>query len=605
MKIAIIGLGLIGASIAKKLQGRYDIIGIDTDDSVMEMAATSRLVRRGKLAEAEIVILCTYLGPALEFVRKNKRVLAGKLITDAIGVKKQIVDLCEELELAFVGMHPMAGREVSGYDAAISTLFDGANFIITPSSTSTNAQLGVIKTLAGELGAGQVTITTAANHDKMVGYTSQLPHVISMAMCAMPLYDQYHGYNGGSFRDITRIGCNINRVMWDELFDKNKHYLLEHISEFQARLEDVKRGIMGSITIAPKKLKGEVVIPPSKSLANRAIIGAGLAKGVSRIRNVAFSADILAAIEAMRTLGAEIEIEKNELVIDGTNTDVNSTAVIDCNESGTLLRLLQQVATKAEFTGSERLMQRSDPKSSQHISGRLLGAVFAGEDVEILAPDGGFQSWGYVDLTIDMMGKMGIEVENHDYERFVVRAGQAYQPIDYTIEADCSQSAFWLVAKELGNDVVITNFPESSKQGDRAIKDILADGPWAIDVGQIPDLVPILAVWAAFRDGDTVIYNAERLRSKESDRLAATTAELRKLGAHISEYPDGLSIHGLGENATLRGGVVDSWNDHRIAMALAIAATRADGEVTILGHDSVKKSYPDFWEVYGGLQRGL
>ena len=331
-------------------------------------------------------------------------------------------------------------------------------------------------------------------------------------------------------------------------------------------------------------LSGNLKIPPSKSLANRAIICAGLADGESVIKNVDYSDDIIAATNAMKSLKS-------------------GEKIINCNESGTLFRLLTPIVPyfgDVKLIGSERLMARNDPKSSQHISGKLLAAPLCGEDV-LIKLDEPLQSRGYVDLTINMMHRAGIEVENRDYMEFFVPGGQSYQPFEYEIEADFSQAAFFIVANEIGNNVTLTNLPKNSFQGDRVILEIVRERPNVIDPSQFPDLVPILAVWATFQEAETHIVNAARLREKESDRLASITSELNKMGAKITELPDGLIIKGLGKDAVLNAAEVDSWNDHRIAMSLAIAATRTNGKVRINGCECVKKSYPKFWDDYAAL----
>ena len=146
----------------------------------------------------------------------------------------------------------------------------------------------------------------------------------------------------------------------------------------------------------------------------------------------------------------------------------------------------------------------------------------------------------------------------------------------------------------------MTGLDEHSKQADRAILEVLskADNKEPIDVSQCPDLVPILAVFCALTPGTSSIINAGRLRLKESDRLKAIATELNKMGAQVTELEDGLTFVGVEQ---LHGAVVEAWNDHRIAMALAIAASRADGTTKICGAECVRKSYPEFWTVYKGL----
>ena len=210
-----------------------------------------------------------------------------------------------------------------------------------------------------------------------------------------------------------------------------------------------------------------------------------------------------------------------------------------------------------------------------------------------------------------------MKIENQNHQKYIILQSD-YKPRQYTVEADFSQGAFFLVAGAIGNDVKATGLNKNSLQGDKQILDILKqcganmqideEGITAssdslksitIDAKNIPDLVPILAVLCTFCKGESKIINAGRLRLKESDRLAAITTELNKLGAKIEEGQDYLKIQGV---ESLKGGAVDSWNDHRIAMALAIASTRCNEPVIINGKDSVKKSYPDFWDDFNKMR---
>jgi len=355
------------------------------------------------------------------------------------------------------------------------------------------------------------------------------------------------------------------------------------------------------------------------------------------------------------------------LPINATSTDITATlsamahigGTVNCEESGSTLRFLIPIACamgkRTVFTGKGRLMERpltpyfdifddvgiaysvEDGRltvdgqlpgetyslrgdvSSQFVTGLLFGLSLLAEDssIEITSP---LESKPYVDLTLDVMQRFGIEIINENYEKFIIKGGQTYKSPQapffkggvseadggLSIEGDFSQAAFWLVANALGSDVSCEGLNLNSLQGDKQILDILEQvgSPMrglTVNVGDIPDLVPILAVLCCFCEGESRIVNAARLRLKESDRLAAITTELNKLGAKITELEDSLVIEGVD---SLRGGEVDSWNDHRIAMALAIAATRATGAVTINGAESaVQKSYPNFFEDYRRLSQ--
>ena len=197
----------------------------------------------------------------------------------------------------------------------------------------------------------------------------------------------------------------------------------------------------------------------------------------------------------------------------------------------------------------------------------------------------------------------GLSVEELPCGGYAVQ-GQRYRPMDVAVEADWSQAGFWYAAKNLGSDLTICGMDEHSLQGDRRIAEFAAmlgrEGDREIDVSQCPDLVPPLAAMAALRKGDCRITGAARLRIKESDRLAAVTAALNAMGARVEEFPEELLIHGV---SSLKGGaVIDCCNDHRIAMMCDVAATRSVGGETVLqGAECVRKSYPDFWQVYRAL----
>ncbi len=406
---------------------------------------------------------------------------------------------------------------------------------------------------------------------------------------------------------------------------------------------------MADITITPRLLHGCVTPPPSKSVAHRAIIAAALAAGESVIENVERSEDIRATLGCATALGAVCRYDEVArcAVVDGTGV-VRGAAVdaqrilLDCGESGSTLRFFIPVAgvlgRDAVFTGRGRLPERplepyaniykkqglpfSKGKdgvftsgrlspgvielpgdvSSQFVTGLLMALPLLDGDSEIIITTP-LQSSAYVDLTLDVLDAFGITVENDGYRRFAVAGRQAYRPRRFAVEGDYSQAAFWLVANALGSGIAFgsnaaSTLNQSSRQGDRAIVDIINNNEAIIDAGEIPDLVPILAVLLSFRKGGGQIVNAGRVRLKESDRLHAVAVELNRLGARVQEDEAGLTI---GYVSKLSGGTVDSWNDHRIAMAMAVAATRAEAPVVITGAECVAKSYPGFFEDYARL----
>lgn len=401
------------------------------------------------------------------------------------------------------------------------------------------------------------------------------------------------------------------------------------------------------ITITPGLLSGSITPPPSKSQAHRALIAAALAEGVSMLKNVALSQDIQATIRCLEALGASFRWEGDTLAVTGLagkTAPRGELPLLDCGESGSTLRFLIPIALAVlgggRFTGHGRLMERPqgpyfdlfrekgisfDQKdgvltvggrleagtfslpgnvSSQFITGLLYALpLLSGESEIVLTTP--LESRGYVDMTLDVLEKFGVRVENRDYASFLVPGNQSFRARDLTVEADWSNAAFWYAAALLESDVDIRGLDTHSTQGDAAIAGhywtLARPADAEIDVSGCPDLVPPLAAMAALRgEGLTTrLVNAARLRMKESDRLSTVTEVLNALGAEVEEHDDYLVIHG---KDTLPGGVtVSGHNDHRIAMMAAIAATNCDAPVTITGAECVKKSYPNFWEDYEAL----
>ena len=412
-----------------------------------------------------------------------------------------------------------------------------------------------------------------------------------------------------------------------------------------------------NVTIKPNKLSGTIQIPPSKSLSHRAIIAAALAEGESVISNVLYSKDILATIDAMRACGAEIKEYSDHLVIHGSKVK-RVQSVINANESGSTIRFMIPIALvsdeEIEFRGENHLVKRpldtfleifdslgikytkgedylplkvySGLKcgtfkvrgdiSSQFITGLLYALPLLDGDSKIVITTN-LESKGYIDLTLDMLKKFGIEIENKEYKEFIIKGNQSYKPYNYTIEGDFSQSAFFLVADALGADIKLSYMNMDSHQGDKKIltdmedfgsniifeNDVLSLENKAlhgatIDFSQSPDLGPALTVLAALAEGESNFINAGRLRIKECDRITAMRIELEKMGAKIIEHKDGMTIYGVKE---LHGAIIDSHNDHRVAMAIAMASLKTKGDIKILNAGCVSKSFPNFFSVFESL----
>ena len=406
--------------------------------------------------------------------------------------------------------------------------------------------------------------------------------------------------------------------------------------------------------ISPAPLGGTVSAIASKSDAHRLLILAALSRGETKLLMEQRSEDIDATISCLRALGATIEILPDGVYVRGIER-VNENPLLDCGESGSTFRFMLPVACalseRVRFTGSGRLPERPIGElmrvmqahgvafsaerlpfettgrltggdfslpgnvSSQYLTGLLLALPSLDEDSTISLTTR-LESAAYVDITLHALRRFGVQVraENGVY---AVSGGQTIQsPGALRVDGDWSNAAFFLAAGALGNPVTMTGLNLESPQGDKAIVTALrtfgaqveatADevtvspaqlAGCTIDVGETPDLLPILAVLGASAAGETRLVNAARLRLKESDRLASVSAMLRALGGTVEELPDALVITG----GTFVGGTVDSCRDHRIAMSAAIASIRCMSEVTILGADAVNKSYPAFYQDFNHL----
>lgn len=408
-----------------------------------------------------------------------------------------------------------------------------------------------------------------------------------------------------------------------------------------------------NVTVTPSRdLSGEITAPPSKARTHRALVSGLLSAGTTNIENPLSCDDTKATLHAIIALGAKVDRTATRWVVQGFGFPSHPGDVINCGESGATLRFLAPVAslTGAEivFTGHDSLMRRpikplvealqeigvtleinqekivvhGQPTgaavrirgdiSSQFISGLLFTSPLmpSGLRIELTSP---LESRKYVWLTLETMKQHGIDVTtNHDMSLFEIGSGQTYSPADHRIPGDYSSAAFMLSAAAITHSkLLVRGLTRSGSEPDGAIAETLSlmgartsltdDGAFVVgaklkgarvDLRDSPDLGPIIAVLGCYAEGETRIEGATRLRYKESDRLAAITSELTSLGASIIERDDGLNIHGP---CPLNGGVVNSLGDHRIAMALTVAAIGANGKVEIQGAECISKSYPNFF----------
>ena len=377
------------------------------------------------------------------------------------------------------------------------------------------------------------------------------------------------------------------------------------------------------ITIRPTKLSGTVRVIPSKSQAHRLLICAAFQKESTTLVCPATNKDIEATAACLRALGADIRRDETGYFVVPIR-NVPESAVLPCCESGSTLRFMLPVVgalgVDAVFQMEGRLPQR--PLSPLWEEMERMGCVLTRPTADTIrctgklrpghyAIDGGVSSQYITGLLFALPligGESDLEItgklESKPYVTMTQRALELFKSGEYknsrtlTVEGDWSNGAFFLTAKALGNDVTLSGLDPESPQGDRAVADILPKlaENMTVSAADIPDLVPILSVFAAANRG-AVFTDIRRLRLKESDRVASTIAMLEALGGKAEATADTLTVYGTG----LSGGTVDAVNDHRIAMSAAIAATVCKEPVTVLGAECVKKSYPTFWEEYKQL----
>ncbi len=400
-----------------------------------------------------------------------------------------------------------------------------------------------------------------------------------------------------------------------------------------------------------------VEIPGSKSLTNRALILAALAQGTSRLTNALFSDDTVVMVESLRRLGFDVRVDERALsiVVEGRGGIIPAReAKLFVGGAGTAARFLTAMVAlgqgRYQIDGIERMRERPiqdlldalamlgvssisttgapplvvdaaglrggravirGDVSSQFLSALLMAAPYAAGDVEIDV-EGRLVAAPYVEMTLAVMDAFGVEVEREGLRRFHVRSGQRYRARDYTVEPDASGAAYFFAAAAVtGGRVRVPGLSSRSLQGDARVVDVLermgctvergADflavkGPGAlrridVDLGAMSDQTMTIAAIAPFADGPTHIRGVAHIRHQESDRLAATAAELRRLGQQVEEREDALVI----TPQPVRPATVQTYNDHRIAMAFAITGLRAPG-IAIADPACVTKTFPDFFE---------
>lgn len=393
-----------------------------------------------------------------------------------------------------------------------------------------------------------------------------------------------------------------------------------------------------TVTIAPGKASGTVAAPPSKSMAHRLLIAAGLSKGQSTIHGLAPSEDILATIDCLQALGANIQFTNNTAVITGCDPRLAPAhTLLPCRESGSTLRFFIPIcllaAQKRVLTGYGRLMERPQSVyetlcqeqnllfrrtntditvqgpiignhftvpgnvSSQFITGLMMALPLTGQDCTITLT-GAIESRSYIDLTLQALAWFHIQGQWQNEYTLLVKAGR-YQACDITVEGDYSNAAFLDALTVLGGQVTVTGLWEQSLQGDRIYQQVFSDlskQAAEISLANCPDLGPILMAVAAALHGGYFTHTA-RLRIKESDRGTAMAQELAKFGIEVKITENTITV----KTGRLRKPIIPlcGHNDHRIVMALATLCTLTGG--TIEGAEAVAKSYPDYFRQLAAL----
>jgi 3-phosphoshikimate 1-carboxyvinyltransferase len=410
------------------------------------------------------------------------------------------------------------------------------------------------------------------------------------------------------------------------------------------------------LRVEPSRLRGRVAIPASKSHTIRAVAIASLASGTSRILSPLESADTLAAVDTYRAAGADIKLAKDVWTVRGAGGEIKAPkGIVDVKNSGTTLNValgsfaLMRKGT-ATLTGDEQIQRRPSKQlaaslselgasvkslkdngcapfevkgrlkggetsleavSSQYLSSLLINTPLADGDSHILVPL--LNEAPYVQMTLAWLAGEGIKLEcKDDLSEFRVPGNQSYGPFEKRVPADFSSATFFLAAGALGgNSVTLDGLDMNDTQGDKAVVEYVqrlgarvsfAGGEIAvasdrlagceIDLNATPDALPMMAALACFAKGRTTLANVPQARIKETDRITVMAAELSRMGARVRELPDGLVI----DESPLHGAEVDSHGDHRIVMALAVAATAAKGETVIHRAEAMAVTFPAFVE---------
>ncbi|NQV71291.1 MAG: bifunctional prephenate dehydrogenase/3-phosphoshikimate 1-carboxyvinyltransferase [Pseudohongiella sp.] len=717
--ILIIGLGMIGGSIARglrKVGPDQMILACDQDQEALGQAIRDKIINDSGSFEimcplADIIIIAL---PPLSIARLLPKIAPyikdDAIVTDVASVKSHIIsaaaEIGEDFLSKFVPAHPIAGSEQSGYRASIDNLFESRNVIITPLATNSPEAVAVINDLWRSLGANVLGMSSA-RHDEVLAATSHLPHLLAYAivdvLAKQEQSEDIFRYAAGGFADFSRLASS-DAKMWSDIFIANAdatervlddyiknlltlkkaisehdHVYLENIfsqakhardnfinTHYKPSSQVEMRNTQSSFHIEPGGIiEGKIRVAGDKSISHRSIILGAIANGVTRVKGFLEGEDALNTVAAFREMGVTIiGPESGEMTIYGVGKQGLKAPrkPLYMGNSGTAMRLLAGLLAAQPFdsvlTGDESLSSRpmnriagplremgaqidtdSDGTPPLRITGRPLRGIkydmpMASAQVKSCLLLAGLYAEGVTtvsepapcrDHTERMLAGFAYSLER-DPARGTCSlvGGQALQATDIDVPADISSAAFFLVAaaicpgsnlllehvgvnptrtgvinllRAMGADIVLSN--ERLVGGEPVADLTIQYRPLKgieIPADQIPlaiDEFPVLFIAAACAEGETVLHGAEELRVKESDRIDAMAKGLEQLGIATEVFADGIRIVG----GKLGGGTIDSHGDHRIAMAFAVSALRAESAVTITNVANVATSFPDFVEL--------
>jgi len=715
-RILILGLGLIGGSIARGLKQASNEIFIsacDIEDEDLNQALAERVIdKSGSLKElapsSDILIIALPSLTTVELIPEIARVIGENcIVTDVASVKSPIVNVVMEqkdsFSRRFVPGHPIAGSEQSKFSASYAELFLNRNVILTPHEKCTVDSINQVNELWHLLGA-QVLGMESSKHDEILAATSHLPHLLAYSAVDV-LADQQQRekifkYAAGGFADFSRLASS-NAKMWSDIFvanakttvavldtyidrleqfreqiaNKNHDFLMDKFSNakevrdefmgkyFGAAMNNLSTETILNYVVEPGgSVSGEIRVPGDKSISHRTIILGAIADGVTKVSGFLEGEDALNTLAAFREMGVTITgPEEGELTIYGVGKHGLKAprTPLNMGNSGTAMRLLTGLLAAQDFNseliGDRSLSQRPmgrivDPLTTmgakiktangskpplkiygRHLSGLDYAMKIASAQVKSCMLLAGLYAEGETsvsepapcrDHTERMLRGFGYRLNCDESSRTIrINNNGSLKGTDVDVPADISSAAFFLVAAsicpgakltlrhvgvnptrigiinllhEMGANIDISNETEIGGEPVADLKVSYSElSGITVPANQIPlaiDEFPIFFIAAACAKGTTELRGAEELRVKESDRIEAMAVGLKSLGIQVKTFPDGIRIEG----GDILGGRVNSFGDHRIAMAFSIAALRSSSAIEVENCNNVATSFPGF-----------